>query len=266
MVSLRFSDIMISVNRWLSAVDPRRPILVRTESTCDSRTRSWERSSKRGAVTTWSRVAGLRFQSGFETSWSLMPARSSESRSRVRLFVTSPAGPRTGNDGGLQRRSVELRDGEANPRSRNHDATRVSSSHTKVQTFSPHLLRLTFRRLPSVASGRSQDGESSAFNRAGSTLAEAGFGLENGVHPRRIGTSIGSAEREGSKNRWSWAWRKGLGGGIGGFPARRLCFDVDTGGSKGVEAQEHWESTGSGRVLQRGGIAEEGLGRGWQSF
>jgi len=185
MVSLRFSDIMISVNRWLSAVDPRRPILVRTESTCDSRTRSWERSSKRCAVTTWSRVAGLRFQSGFETSWSLMPARSSESRSRVRLFVTSPAGPRTGNDGGLQRRSVELRDGDANPRSRNHDATRVSSSHTKVQTFSPHLLRLTFRRLPSVASGRSQDGESSVFNRAGSTLAEAGFGLENGVHPRR---------------------------------------------------------------------------------
>ena len=183
MVSLRFSDIMISVNRWLSAVDPRRPILVRTESTCDSRTRSWERSSKRCAVTTWSRVAGLRFQSGFETSWSLMPARSSESRSRVRLFVTSPAGPRTGNDGGLQRRSVELRDGDTNPRSRNHDATRVSSSHTKVQTFSPHLLRLTFRRLPSVASGRSQDGESSVFNRAGSTLAEAGFGLENGVHP-----------------------------------------------------------------------------------
>jgi len=40
-----------------------------------------------------------------------MRARSSESRSRVRLFVTSPAGPRTGNDGDLQRRSVELRDG-----------------------------------------------------------------------------------------------------------------------------------------------------------
>jgi hypothetical protein len=193
MVSLRFSDIMISVNRWLSAVDPRRPILVRTESTCDSRTRSWERSSKRCAVTTWSRVAGLRFQSGFETSWSLMPARSSESRSRVRLFVTSPAGPRTGNDGGLQRRSVELRDGDANPRSRNHDATRVSSSHTKVQTFSPHLLRLTFRRLPSVASGRSQDCESSAFNRAGSTLAEPCFGLENGVHPRHHPRTLGKS-------------------------------------------------------------------------
>jgi len=184
MAPLGFSDIMISVNRWLSAGDPRQPILVRTESTCDSRTRSWERSSKRCAVTTWSRAAGHRFQSGFETWWWLMRARSSESRSRVRLFVTSPAGPRTGNDGDLQRRSVELRDGDTNPKSRNHDATQVSSSPTKVQTFSPHLLKLTFRRLPSVASGRSQDGESSVFNRAGSTLAEAGFGLENGVHPK----------------------------------------------------------------------------------
>ena len=185
MMSLRFADIMISVNRWLSVGDRRRLILVRTESTCDSLTRSWERSSKRCAVTTWSRAAGHRFQSGFETWWWLMRARSSESRSRVRLFVTSPAGPRTGNDGDLQRRSVELRDGDTNPKSRNHDATQVSSSPTKVQTFSPHLLKLTFRRLPSVASGRSQDGESSVFNRAGSTLAEAGFGLENGVHPPR---------------------------------------------------------------------------------
>ena len=184
MMSSRFSDIMISINRWLSVGDRKRLILVRTESTCDSRTRSWERSSKRCAVTTWSRIAGLRFQSGFETSWSLTPARSSESRSRVRLFVTSPAGPPTGNDGGLQRRSVGLRDGDANPKSRNHDATRISSSPTKVQTFSPHLLKLTFRRLPSVASGGSQDGDISVFNRAGSTLAEAGFGLENGVHPR----------------------------------------------------------------------------------
>ena len=184
MMSLRFSDIMISVNRWLSAGDRRRPILARTEFTCDSRTRSWERSSKRCAVTTWSRAAALRFQSGFETSRWLMPVRSSESRSRVRRFVTSPAERRTGNDGGLRRRSVELRDGDADPKSRSHDATHASSWPTKVQTFSPHLLKLTLRRLPAGASGGSQNRDASAFNRAGSTLAEAGFGLENGVHPK----------------------------------------------------------------------------------
>jgi len=186
MVPLRISDIMISINRWLRVADRRRLILARTESTCDSRTRSWERSSKRCAVTTWSRAAGLRFQSGFETSWWLMRARSSESMSRVRLFVTSPAVPRTGNDGGSQGRSVELREGDANPKSRNRvDVTEVSSRSTTAQIFSPPLLRLTFRRLPSVASGKPQDGDGSVFNRAGSTLAEACFGLDNGVHPSR---------------------------------------------------------------------------------
>ena len=44
-------------------------------------------------------------------------------------------------------------------------------------------LCLTFRRLPSVASGKPQHSDSGVFNRAGSTLAEACFGLENGVHP-----------------------------------------------------------------------------------
>ena len=183
MMSLRFSDIIISANRWLSAGDRRRPILARTESTCDSRTRSWERSSKRCAVTTWSRAAALRFQSGFETSRWLMPVRSSESRSRVRRFVTSPAEPRTGNDGGLRRRSVELRDGDANPKPRSHATPQVSSIRTNVRTLSPSDVQLTFRRLPAGASGRSQFRDDSAFNRAGSTLAEASFGLENGVHP-----------------------------------------------------------------------------------
>ena len=44
----------------------------------------------------------------------------------------------------------------------------------------------TVRRLPSVASGRSQHGENTVFNRAGSTLADARFGLESGVHPTAI--------------------------------------------------------------------------------
>jgi hypothetical protein len=48
----------------------------------------------------------------------------------------------------------------------------------------PSLLDLTFRRLPSVASGKPQDADSSVFNRVGSTLAVACFGLEDGVHPR----------------------------------------------------------------------------------
>ena len=46
-------------------------------------------------------------------------------------------------------------------------------------------LRLTFRRLPSVASGRQHVGDEEVFNRAGSTLAVPCFGLENGVHPTR---------------------------------------------------------------------------------
>jgi hypothetical protein len=45
------------------------------------------------------------------------------------------------------------------------------------------LLGLKNRRLPSVASGKPQGGDGSVFNRAGSTLTEACFGLENGVHP-----------------------------------------------------------------------------------
>jgi hypothetical protein len=45
------------------------------------------------------------------------------------------------------------------------------------------LLSLTFRRLPSVASGKTQISDGSVFTRAGSTLAEPCFGLENGVHP-----------------------------------------------------------------------------------
>ena len=46
-------------------------------------------------------------------------------------------------------------------------------------------LSLTFRRLPSVASEKPQDGDNSVFSRVGSTLAVASFGPENGVHPSR---------------------------------------------------------------------------------
>jgi hypothetical protein len=46
---------------------------------------------------------------------------------------------------------------------------------------------LNFRRLPSVVSGKPQDADSSVFNRVGSTLADACFGLENGVHLRARG-------------------------------------------------------------------------------
>jgi hypothetical protein len=45
-------------------------------------------------------------------------------------------------------------------------------------------IRLSFRRLPAVASGKPRDVDRS-FRGAGSTLAEACFGLENGVHPKR---------------------------------------------------------------------------------
>ena len=45
------------------------------------------------------------------------------------------------------------------------------------------ILRLTFRRLPSVASGRKHVGDAEVFNRAGSTLAVPFFGPGNGVHP-----------------------------------------------------------------------------------
>jgi len=185
LVLLRFPDIVISVNPWLSVEDRRRLILARTESTCDSRTPSWERSNKRCSVTIWSRAAGLRFPSGSETSLWPMRASSSESRSHAPLYVTSLAVPRTGNDGVSHGPSGGPREGDANePKSRSGtDVTQISSPSTKARTFSPSLLRLTFRRLPSVASGRQHDGEGDAFNRAGSTLAEPCLGLENGVHP-----------------------------------------------------------------------------------
>ena len=60
----------------------------------------------------------------------------------------------------------------------------VSPTRNRSNTALPSLLGLTFRRLPSVASGKPQDGDGSVFNRAGYTLAEARFGLEKGVHPR----------------------------------------------------------------------------------
>jgi hypothetical protein len=60
----------------------------------------------------------------------------------------------------------------------------TSTERNLSTTGLPPLLGLTFRRLPSVASGKPQDGDSTVFNRAGSTLAAACFGPENGVHPR----------------------------------------------------------------------------------
>jgi hypothetical protein len=184
----RFSDIVISVNRWLSVEGRRCLILASTESSCDSRTPSWERSSKRCTVTIWSRAADLRFRSGSETSWWPMRARSSKSRSRARHYVTSPAAPRTGNDGVSRGPSVGPREGDANePKPRNRaDAAQISSASTKGVIFRLALLRLTFRRLPSVASGRQHQDEGNVFNRAGS-LAEPCSGLENGVHPRESG-------------------------------------------------------------------------------
>jgi hypothetical protein len=59
----------------------------------------------------------------------------------------------------------------------------MRSTRNAVLPVGRRCLGLTFRRLPSVASGKPQDGNSAVFNRAGSTLAAACFGLENGVHP-----------------------------------------------------------------------------------
>ncbi len=143
LTSQRFSDITISVNRWLSVEGRRCLILASTESTCDSRTPSWERSSKRCTVTMSSPAAGLRFRSGSETSWWPMRASSSKSRSRARHYVTSPAVPRTGNDGVSQGPSVGPPEGGANePKPRNRaDAAQISSASTKAVIFSQALLK-----------------------------------------------------------------------------------------------------------------------------
>ena len=45
-------------------------------------------------------------------------------------------------------------------------------------------IRLTFRRLPSVASGQYYEDHDGVFNRAGSTLAVPLLGPVNGVHLR----------------------------------------------------------------------------------
>ena len=47
-----------------------------------------------------------------------------------------------------------------------------------------YAIRLTFRRLPSVASGQYYEDHDGVFNRAGSTLAVPHFGPVNGVHLR----------------------------------------------------------------------------------
>ena len=62
----------------------------------------------------------------------------------------------------------------------------------RTSSCRPSLLRLTFRRLPLVASGRQHVGDGEGFNRAGSTLAVPCFGLENGVHPRPSSREKGS--------------------------------------------------------------------------
>jgi hypothetical protein len=155
----RFSDIMISENRWQSVEDQRCLILDSTESSCDSLTRSWVRSSKRCSATIPSRAAGLRFRSGSETSWSLMRAKSSKSRSRDQQYATSPAVPRTGNDGDSRGPSVGPREGDANePRSRRRLRKHESPRRTNEAIFSLALLWLTFRSLPSVVSGRQVQG------------------------------------------------------------------------------------------------------------
>jgi hypothetical protein len=55
-------------------------------------------------------------------------------------------------------------------------ARNLNSKHRRL------CIRLTFRRLPAVASGKPRDVDRTVRG-AGSTLAEACFGLENGVHP-----------------------------------------------------------------------------------
>ena len=112
--AVRFSDIVISENRWRSAEGPRHSILASTASTCDSRTPNGEPSSKRYAVTTWLRAADHHFPSGSETSSLPTRASSLKSRSPVRLYVTSVAVPRIGNGGDSHRPSVGQLEGDAN--------------------------------------------------------------------------------------------------------------------------------------------------------
>jgi hypothetical protein len=147
----RFSDIVISKNRWRHADDRRHRILVSTESTFGFPIPSGARSSKRCVATTRSEAAGRRFRSGSETSWWPTRASSSKSRSPARLYVTSAEAPRTGNDCASRRPSVGQLEGDANePKNRNRvdtnpnpftvhgsGATSVCCEHDKVGGCGP---------------------------------------------------------------------------------------------------------------------------------
>jgi hypothetical protein len=56
------------------------------------------------------------------------------------------------------------------------------------------------------------------------------------------------------------------GRGKRGWPARRLCCDVVTGESKGVEAQEHWGIDGIGSSHAEGRVCGGGARSPWAVF
>lgn len=72
----------------------------------------------------------------------------------------------------------------AAPAMRRHRRTSSARSQWSRVRPSPH--GFTFRRLPSVTSGKPQDGDRGVLIRAGHTLAQACFGTENGVHPTAL--------------------------------------------------------------------------------
>ena len=131
---MRLCDIVISENRWQSLEGLRLPILADRGFSCAFRTPSGERSRRRYGESMSSRAAARRFPSGSVTSWSLMPASCSRSKSRVRLCVACQEALRTGS-GGASRRPYAgppLADGSLDARVGTVRALRESNSRTKA--------------------------------------------------------------------------------------------------------------------------------------
>ena len=134
-----------------------------------------------------SQVHGRMGLGGLENLASLIRAKASaahQSRSRgfrpgFRSVRTQVSAPQTASRMKPGKNQFPLLEGVTQPELA-RPARKLSRKHRRL------CIRLTFRRLPAVASGKPWDLDRS-FRGAGSTLAEACFGLENGVHPKRSG-------------------------------------------------------------------------------
>lgn len=181
-------DIVISETLWRSEEGHRLPMPVGKESLCGSRTPSGERSRKHCAETMSSLGGAPRSPSGSVTSWWLMPARSSESRSPARLYGPRPEVPPIGNGGVLPKPFAGQRLADANVEAR----VRILPPVTARSSLSTEPVHSSRKR----ASSNRQDEPPSGADKA-ERPRDATLGRED---PSLLSNRKGVSDVNGSEN------------------------------------------------------------------